>query len=152
MYRLNVIVNLLLCIPLLAFAFQLQSSLRTRQRASGVSVSMAVNNDAFSKANRASRSVGGDDRVIEILLPLGMELAETEEGDVFVKSIEPNGRAAKTGKVFVGDRVTMVSATFGNDMWSTRGVGLGRVLSAIKVRNTKPVRIALEVCTYIVCL
>lgn len=112
---------------------------------------MAVNNDAFAKANRASRSVGGDDRVIEILLPLGMELAETDEGDVFVKSIEPNGRAAKTGKVFVGDRVTMVSATFGNDMWSTRGVGLGRVLSAIKVRNTKPVRIALEVRTYIIC-
>ena len=112
---------------------------------------MAVNNDAFAKANRASRSVGGDDRVIEILLPLGMELAESDEGDVFVKSIEPNGRAAKTGKVFVGDRVTMVSATFGNDMWSTRGVGLGRVLSAIKVRNTKPVRIALEVRTYMIC-
>lgn len=41
----------------------------------------------------------------------------------------------------------MVSATFGEDMWSTRGVGLGRVLSAIKVRNTKPVKLALEAPT-----
>ncbi len=32
----------------------------------------------------------------------------------------------------------MCSATFGDDMWSCRGVGLGRVLSAIKVRNSKP--------------
>ena len=28
----------------------------------------------------------------------------------------------------------MCSATFGNDMWSTRGVGLTRVLAAIRVR------------------
>merc|ERR1711871_1701634 len=65
-------------------------------------------------------------------------------GNGFVKSMEPKGRAAKTGKVFVGDRIAMVSATFGDDMWSCRGVGLSRVLAAIKVRNTKPVKIALE--------
>lgn len=29
-------------------------------------------------------------------------------------------------------------------MWSCRGVGLGRVLAAIKVRNSKPVKLALE--------
>merc|ERR1712146_53288 len=62
----------------------------------------------------------------------------------YVKSIEPNGRAAKTGKVFVGDRIAMVSATFGDDMWTCRGVGLNRVLAAIKVRNSKPVKLALE--------
>jgi len=38
----------------------------------------------------------------------------------------------------------MVSATFGDDLWSCRGVGLTRVLSAIKVRNTKPVKLVLE--------
>lgn len=31
--------------------------------------------------------------------------------------------------------MTMCSATFGNDMWSTRGVGLSRVLAAIRVRS-----------------
>ena len=70
---------------------------------------MAVNNDANAKANRAARSVDGNTRTAEILLPLGMELDEDKEGNVFVKSMEPNGRAARTGKVFVGDRITMVS-------------------------------------------
>jgi hypothetical protein len=29
-------------------------------------------------------------------------------------------------------------------MWSCRGVGLGRVLTTIKSRNTKPVKLVLE--------
>ena len=73
-----------------------------------------------------------------------MELDEDSDGNAYVKSIEPNGRAAKTGKIFVGDRIAMVSATFGDDMWTCRGVGLNRVLAAIKVRNSKPVKLALE--------
>lgn len=105
---------------------------------------MAVNNDAFTRANRAQRQVQAGDRTVEILLPLGMELDEDSDGNAYVKSIEPNGRAAKTGKVFVGDRIAMVSATFGDDMWTCRGVGLNRVLAAIKVRNSKPVKLALE--------
>lgn len=105
---------------------------------------MKVNNDAFTRANRATRSAAADDRIVEILLPLGMELAEDKEGNVFVKSIEPNGRAARTGKVFVGDYIAMASATFGEEMWSCRGVGLTRVLATIKSRNTKPVKLVLE--------
>lgn len=46
--------------------------------------------------------------------------------------------------VFVGDRVNLVSATFGEDLWSCRNAGLTRVMSCIKVRNTKPVRLVLE--------
>jgi hypothetical protein len=34
-----------------------------------------------------------------------------------------------------GDIVTMCSATFGDEMWSCRGVGLSRVLAAIRVRS-----------------
>ena len=63
---------------------------------------------------------------------------------MFVKAIDKNSRAEKTGKVFVGDYVTMVSATFGDDLWSARGVGLNRVLVSIKSRNTKPVTLVLE--------
>jgi C-terminal processing protease CtpA/Prc len=77
-------------------------------------------------------------------MPLGIELDEDKEGNVFVKKVEPNSRAAKSGMVFVGDRVAMVSATFGDDMWSARGVGLNRVLVSIKSRNTKPVKLVLE--------
>lgn len=108
---------------------------------------MKVDNDAFRKANRAMRQAGADERTVELLLPLGLELDEDKEGNVFVKSIEKGGRAEKTGKVFVGDIVAMASATFGDDMWSTRGVGLGRVMSTIRVRNSKPVKLVLEAPT-----
>lgn len=40
--------------------------------------------------------------------------------------------------------MTMCSATFGNDMWSTRGVGLTRVLAAIRVRSGNTVKLVLE--------
>jgi hypothetical protein len=38
----------------------------------------------------------------------------------------------------------MCSATFGNEMWSTRGVGLTRVLAAIRVRSGSTVKLVFE--------
>jgi len=38
----------------------------------------------------------------------------------------------------------MCSATFGDDMWSTRGVGLTRVLAAIRVRAGPYVKLCFE--------
>lgn len=38
----------------------------------------------------------------------------------------------------------MCSATFGDEMWSTRGVGLTRVLAAIRVRAGNKVSLVLE--------
>jgi len=96
---------------------------------------MAVKNDQQARANRETRKAGADDRMIELKKPMGLELDEDPDGNVFVKSIEPNGRAEKSGKVFVGDQVMMVSATFGDDLWSCEGVGLTRVLSCIKVNH-----------------
>jgi hypothetical protein len=43
-----------------------------------------------------------------------------------------------------GDIVTMCSATFGDQMWSVRGVGLTRVLAAIRVRSGATVKLVLE--------
>ncbi len=43
-----------------------------------------------------------------------------------------------------GDIVTMCSATFGDQMWSTRGVGLTRVLAAIRVRAGPTVKLVFE--------
>ena len=40
--------------------------------------------------------------------------------------------------------MTMCSATFGDDMWSTRGVGLSRVLAAIRVRAGPTVKLVFE--------
>lgn len=105
---------------------------------------MNVRNDDFAKSQRFTRKAGADDRSVELRKPMGIDLDEDDEGDVFVVGMDPKGRAAKSGMVFIGDRVNMVSATFGDDMWSCRGVGLTRVLSCIKVRNTKPVQLILE--------
>jgi C-terminal processing protease CtpA/Prc len=104
----------------------------------------SVPNDAFVKANRAARSAGAGDRSVELFQPLGLELDEDKEKNVFVKSIEKGSRAEKSGLVFEGDYITMASATFGTDMWSTRGVGLSRVLTTIRMRNTQAVRLVLE--------
>ena len=38
----------------------------------------------------------------------------------------------------------MCSATFGDQMWSTRGVGLSRVLAAIRLRSGATVRLVFE--------
>jgi hypothetical protein len=38
----------------------------------------------------------------------------------------------------------MCSATFGNEMWSVRGVGLTRVLAAIRVRSGNSVKLVFE--------
>lgn len=40
--------------------------------------------------------------------------------------------------------MTMCSATFGDEMWSTRGVGLTRVLAAIRVRAGPTVKLVFE--------
>jgi hypothetical protein len=93
------------------------------------SLTMKVENDAFAKANRSQRRAAADDRIVELRMPMGMDLDEDKNGNVFVKSIEKGGRAEKSGMIFVGDIVAMVSATFGDDMWSARGVGLDRVVS-----------------------
>lgn len=117
------------------------------QLVSARALSMKVENDSFRKANREMRKASADERMVEIRMPMGLVLDEDRDGNVFVKEIDAGGRAEKTGKVFVGDRVAMVSATFGDDMWSCRGAGLTRVMSTIKVRNSKPVRLVLEAPT-----
>ena len=66
---------------------------------------------AFARANRAKRKADAGDRIVELRMPLGIELDEDKEGNVFVKKVEPTGRAAKSGMVFEGDYVAMVSAT-----------------------------------------
>lgn len=134
----------IVCWLQLGSALMLAPRLGANRVVSRCNLQMKVKNDAFTRANRSARQAGADDRTVEILLPLGLELDEDKEGNVFVKSIEKNGRAERTGKVFVGDIVAMASATFGDEMWSCRGVGLTRVMATIKSRNTKPVKLVLE--------
>ena len=64
---------------------------------------------------------------------------------VFIANIDPNGNAAKSNfDIRIGDIVVAVSATFGDEVWSTRGVGIDRVLKSIKIRAGDFVTIVLE--------
>ena len=83
---------------------------------------------------RAARDAGAGERKVTIQKPLGLVLDARPGGDVFVKEITPGGNAEAVGNVKVGDTIQMCSATFGNQMWSTRGAGLDRVMRAIEVR------------------
>ncbi|KAL7557130.1 hypothetical protein ACA910_002414 [Epithemia clementina (nom. ined.)] len=104
---------------------------------------MAKGDDEFMRWARQSRSAGAEDTVVELIRPLGLILKEDEYRNVYVETVAPKGNAARTGKVKEGDIVTMCSATFGDEMWSCRGVGLSRVLAAIRVRSG-PVRLVFE--------
>ena len=106
-------------------------------------LSMANDKDLLRWA-RASRSASADDRVVELRRPLGLVLDEDDSGNVYVETVAPRGNAARTGLVKEGDIVVMCSATFGEQLWSTRGVGLTRVLAAIRVRAGATVTLVLE--------
>ena len=83
---------------------------------------------------RSAREAGALDRTVTIRKPLGLILDANADGDVYVKEIVKGGNAEAAGGVKVGDTIAMASATFGNQMWSTRGVGLQRVMRAVEVR------------------
>jgi len=94
--------------------------------------------------NRQKRAATVGDRQVDLKRPLGIVLEEDENGNVYVEAVAPRGNAARTGMVKKGDVVTMCSATFGDQMWNCRGVGLTRVLAAIRVRAGPNVSLVFE--------
>merc|ERR1711966_302267 len=95
--------------------------------------------------NRAKRIVTNEDRYAILQKPLGVILEEGDDGMVFIAKIDPAGNAAQSGfDVRVGDIITAVSATFGDEVWSTRGVCLDRTLKSIKIRAGDFVTLVLE--------
>lgn len=80
-------------------------------------------------------------------LTLGLKFKESFGKAVYIDKILPNTEAArleKDGKLRVGDQVTMVSATFGDEMWSARGVGKYRLEKSIAVRQGMTISFVLE--------
>lgn len=63
---------------------------------------------------------------------------------VFIAEMDPEGNAADSGEVNEGDILVAVSATFGEEVWSTRGVGLDRVMKSIRIRAGDFVTVVLE--------
>lgn len=110
-------------------------------------LSMAEDDAEFMRWAKQSRSAGSGDNLVEMKRPLGLVLDEDDNGNVFVQTVAPRGNAARSGLVKEGDIVTMCSATFGDQMWSCRGVGLTRVLAAIRVRAGPTVSLVFESTT-----
>lgn len=106
-------------------------------------LSMAEDEE-FMRWAKQSRSASSGDNKVELKRPLGLVLEQDDNGNVFVQTVAPKGNAARTGQVKEGDIVTMCSATFGDQMWSCRGVGLSRVLAAIRVRAGPTVSLVFE--------
>jgi hypothetical protein len=109
----------------------------------GFSEDFGWGQDVVRAQERKQRFADEGARVVEVTKPLGLILEEDKNGDVFVAEVIPGGNGAKSG-VIVGDRVSMVSATFGNDLWSTQGAGLSRVTKAIKVRVGNSCKLVLQ--------
>ena len=125
-------------------AFVLQPTRRIASSCSSPSsslLSMSDSDEDFRRFTKQSRSASAGDNLVELRRPLGIVLNEDDNGNVFVETLAPKGNAARSGLVKEGDLVTMCSATFGNEMWSCRGVGLTRVLAAIRVSDIQCVKI-----------
>jgi len=121
--------------------------LRSTPTQSSTALNLSDDNDpdsSFMRWNRQKRSATAGDRVVELKRPLGIVLEEDENGNVYVDAVAPRGNAARTGMVKEGDIVTMCSATFGDQMWNCRGVGLTRVIAAIRVRAGSSIKLVLE--------
>ena len=82
---------------------------------------------AFRKENAATQG-----------LQLGLKFRESFGKAVYIDAILPGSQAArleKQGKLQKGDEVVMVSATFGDEMWSAKNVGKYRLEKSIAVRQ-----------------
>merc|ERR1719247_2225009 len=76
-------------------------------------------------------------------------IAETKTMEADAVKAETDAQKAyeafeKQGKLSVGDEITMVSATFGDEMWSARGVGKMRLEKSLAVRQGSWVKLAFE--------
>merc|ERR1711907_621151 len=80
-------------------------------------------------------------------LLMGMKFRESFSKAVIVDKIIPNTEAdkyKKAGKLKEGDEIVMVSATFGNEMWSARGIGKMRLEKSIAVRQGMTISFVVE--------
>jgi len=90
----------------------------------------------FRKPNQATKG-----------LELGLQFKENFGKAIYIEKILPNTEAARLerqGKIKKGDQVTMVSATFGDEMWSARGIGKYRLEKSIAVRQGMTIAFVFE--------
>ncbi|CAE8589353.1 unnamed protein product [Polarella glacialis] len=93
---------------------------------------------------RSSRTVDESRaRVVEVDMPLGVEFEEKSGGDIYIKAVDKDSDAWDKG-VRSGAQLVMVSATFGDEMWTTRKVGMTQFTTVVKSRFGSTIKLALE--------
>mmetsp|Transcript_26876 Transcript_26876/g.83616 ORF Transcript_26876/g.83616 Transcript_26876/m.83616 type:complete len:201 (+) Transcript_26876:97-699(+) len=141
-----------LLLSIVAAAVALVPTQTTRKQSSTALSSWQPNSNFNGKSEarltdfeREARQADAGARSVEIRKPLGLILDQNGDGDVYVKEVTAGGNAAgMSGQVQKGDVIQMCSATFGGQMWSTRGAGLDRVTRAIEVRAGPTVTLVLQ--------
>ena len=140
--------------------FQLQQTRASAvaARTSDVSMINLFGNTEESKKRRQDlslRSAPAGSRVVSFRkesaatqgLQLGLKFRESFGKAVYIDKILPGSQAANLeakGQLRVGDEITMVSATFGDEMWSARGVGKYRLEKSIAVRQGMFIKFVVE--------
>lgn len=120
-------------------------------------INLFGNNEESQKRREALsfRSARPGDRKVTFRKPnqatdgllLGLKFRESFGKGVYIDKIVEGTEAARLkreGKIFEGDEVVMVSATFGDEMWSARGVGKYRLEKSIAVRQGMTISFVLE--------
>jgi len=113
-----------------------EESKQQREELSLRSARAGDNKVTFRKPNAATEG-----------LLLGLQFKEGFGKAVFIDKILPNSEASrlkKEGKIQEGDEVTMVSATFGDEMWSARKIGKYRLEKSIAVRQGMTISFVFE--------
>jgi hypothetical protein len=82
-------------------------------------------------------------RLVECGLPLGIKFEEKDGGDIYIKEVDETSDAYSQG-VRPGSQLVMVSATFGDEMWNTKKVGMTQFMTVLGSRFGSTVRLALE--------
>jgi len=136
-----------------------QAAITTASRSAPVTMINLFGNNEESQKRRTAlsfRSEQPGDRKVSFRKPnsateglmLGLKFREQPfTKAVFIDKIIEGTEAArlkKQGLIREGDEITMVSATFGGEMWSARGVGKYRLEKSIAVRQGMTIDFVVE--------
>jgi len=100
--------------------------------------------DPEETGTRSARVVDeSQSRLVEVNMPLGMAFEERDGGDIYISGVDESSDAYSQG-VRPGAQLVMVSATFGDEMWNARKVGMTQFMTVVNSRFGSTMRLALE--------
>merc|ERR1719198_196319 len=100
--------------------------------------------DAEEAGTRSARLADTENsRLVECNMPLGVGFEERNGGDIYIKSVDPDSDAYAQG-VRPGAQLSMISATFGDEMWNAERVGMTQFMTVLNSRFGSTISLALK--------